>query len=92
MVLQRGLGLTSGNLASHAAKLEEAGFLESSRVLADLSFEVRFRITPRGIEAFHAYLASLKALVESVGLEEAPQVASGGEDEPLVRAGEAWEL
>lgn len=68
--LRDGLGLTSGNLASHAAKLEEAGYLKSGRILVDLSFEVHYRITEQGIAAFRAYLAALQQLVRHVGLDE----------------------
>lgn len=68
--LRDGLGLTPGNLASHAAKLEEAGYLKSGRILVDLSFEVHYRITEQGIAAFRAYLAALRRLVEEMGLED----------------------
>ena len=65
--LRDALGLTDGNLASHAAVLEKAGYVESRRALAPGGFELRYRITPRGAEAFLAYAAELKALLESPG-------------------------
>src|SRR5438093_152593 len=37
--LQDGLGFTAGNLHSHAAKLEEVGFIESGRSLVNATFE-----------------------------------------------------
>lgn len=61
--LRDGLGLTDGNLASHAGKLEEAGYLASRRALTGLSFEVRYRITPAGSDAFRAYAEALNALL-----------------------------
>ena len=62
------LGLTDGNLASHARRLEEAGWLESRRALARTGFEVRYRITPAGSEAFRAHVEELRKLIdESVG-------------------------
>lgn len=61
--LRDGLGLTDGNLGSHAASLEKAGYVEARRVLAGLSFEVRYRITPRGADAFQAYARDLLALL-----------------------------
>jgi DNA-binding MarR family transcriptional regulator len=61
--LRDGLGLTDGNLASHAAKLEEAGYLESRRVLAGLGFELRYRITAAGDEAFRRYVDALVGLL-----------------------------
>lgn len=62
--LRDALGLTPGNLQSHAAKLEEAGYVESGRALVDARFELRYRITPKGSEAFAAYLAALRAILE----------------------------
>jgi DNA-binding MarR family transcriptional regulator len=61
------LGLTDGNLASHAKRLEDAGFLQSRRALAGDRFEVRYRITPTGSQAFRDYLAALRAFLESEG-------------------------
>ncbi|HEV8360986.1 MAG TPA: transcriptional regulator [Candidatus Thermoplasmatota archaeon] len=70
--LRDGLALTPGNLASHTAKLEEAGYLKSGRVLVDLSFEVHYRITERGLEAFRGYMAALQEIVRGAGLAEGP--------------------
>lgn len=81
--LRDGLGLTPGNLASHAAKLEEAGYLKSGRILVDLSFEVHYRITEQGIVAFRAYLAALQALVRD--LSEGPAPAPLPPAEPEAR-------
>lgn len=65
--LRDGLGLTDGNLGSHAERLVEAGYLDGRRVLAGLSFEVRYRITPAGAEAFRTYLAALGAILAEAG-------------------------
>ena len=70
--LRDGLDLTPGNLASHAARLEEAGYLKRGRVLVDLSFEVHYRITEQGLTAFRTYLATLQALVRDLSEEPAP--------------------
>lgn len=58
-----GLGMTPGNLASHVAKLEEVGYVETYRALAALHFEVRHRITPKGDAAFRAHAGALQALL-----------------------------
>lgn len=63
--LRDALGLTDGNLASHAAVLEKAGYVEARRVLTPAGFELRYRITPRGVEAFLAYVAELRALLDA---------------------------
>jgi DNA-binding MarR family transcriptional regulator len=63
--LRDGLGLTPGNLQSHVTRLEEGGYVKSGRVLVDLSFEVRYKITPKGAEAFRAYLDQLQGLLQA---------------------------
>lgn len=68
--LRNGLRLTDGNLASHAQKLEDAGYVESRRALAGLSFEVRYRITPAGSDAFRAYVDALRNVLAE--LDAAP--------------------
>lgn len=59
------LGLTDGNLAAHARRLEEAGYVETRRVLAGRHFEVRHRITPEGSQAFRDYLAELRRFLDA---------------------------
>ncbi len=54
------LGLTDGNLDTHAAKLEEAGYVKRGRALDIGGFEVRMKITPEGDAAFRSYLDVLR--------------------------------
>ena len=61
------LGLTDGNLASHATKLAEAGYLEPRRVFTSDGVSVRYRITQEGSEAFRRYLAILASFLERMG-------------------------
>lgn len=61
------LGLTDGNLASHADRLVRAGFLDARRALAGDRFEVRYRITSAGREAFREYLRAMQAFLEATG-------------------------
>lgn len=61
--VQGALGLTPGNLDSHLARLEEAGYVRRWRGLGARGFEARVRITPEGQEAFRAYLRALRELV-----------------------------
>lgn len=62
------LGLTDGNLASHARRLEEAGLVESRRVLRGRDgFHLRYRITVEGSAAFRRYVAALRAVLEDPG-------------------------
>ncbi len=55
------LGLTDGNLDTHAAKLETAGYVQRGRALDIGGFEVRIKITQQGDAAFRAYLEGLRA-------------------------------
>lgn len=63
--LRDALGLTDGNLASHAAVLEKAGYVASRRALTPGGFELRYRITPEGAAAVLAYAAELRTLLEA---------------------------
>lgn len=81
--LRDGLGLTAGNLASHAQKLVDAGYVEGGRVLAGLSFEVRYRITAKGTNAFRQYLADLRHLL--AGIDAGPTPETDGEASETTR-------
>jgi DNA-binding MarR family transcriptional regulator len=74
--LRDGLGLTDGNLASHAQKLEEAGYVEARRALVGVSFEVRYRITPKGSDAFRAYVDALRGLLADADVDGASSPAA----------------
>lgn len=58
------LGLSDGNLATHARRLEEAGYLDARRVLHKTGFELRYRLTPKGAVAFRGYLQELQAFID----------------------------
>jgi DNA-binding MarR family transcriptional regulator len=64
---RKALGLTDGNLASHAARLQEAGWLESRRALSPSGFEVRYRITPQGSAAFREHVDELRRMLDGFG-------------------------
>lgn len=64
------LGLTDGNLDTHAKQLEEAGYIRRGRVLTPGGFQVRLRITPEGDTAFRAYLEGLRAYLATETLNE----------------------
>lgn len=74
------LRLTDGNLAAHAARLSEAGFLESRRALLRQGFETRYRITVAGSEAFRAYLRELRRFLESLDSEHSADPRPGDRD------------
>lgn len=77
--LRDGLDLTPGNLGAHLQRLEAAGYVESARVLIGVHFEMRYRITVRGSEAFRAYVTALRRMLDEVGDgADDPQVAGVG--------------
>lgn len=67
------LGLTDGNLASHAKRLEEAGLLGSRKALTRDGFEARYRITEQGDRRFREYLETLEGFVADHGVTEGAQ-------------------
>lgn len=75
--LRDALGLTAGNLQSHGDKLRAAGYVEMAKVLVGI-FEVRWRITPKGDEAFEAYFQQMRAIMERLA---PPSLKPGAQDE-----------
>jgi DNA-binding transcriptional ArsR family regulator len=61
--LQTDCDLTSGNLASHARPLEEAGLLTAEKVIERGRAVTRYRITAHGRDRFTAYLDVLQAII-----------------------------
>jgi DNA-binding MarR family transcriptional regulator len=68
--VRKALGLTDGNLASHAARLEAVGWLRSRRALTPHGFELRYSITPEGSAAFVAHVAQLRRMLDAMGLPD----------------------
>lgn len=63
--LQEFLGLTPGNLSTHLTKLEEAGYITVEKAFRGRRPVTWVSATPRGRDAFDAYLAALKAYLPS---------------------------
>lgn len=61
--LRDALGLTAGNLASHANRLVEAGLVTQRDALTRDGFEKRYQITPQGLADFERYLHALDAFL-----------------------------
>ena len=57
-------GLTRGNLSSHMAKLETAGYVEVDKTFVEKIPRTTYRLTPAGREAFLEYR---RRLLESLG-------------------------
>lgn len=61
--LQRDLGLTAGNLTTHLAKLEQAGYAAITKGFTGRKPTTYVRLTPEGRAAFQSYRATLLALL-----------------------------
>lgn len=57
------LQATQGNLSVHLRKLEEAEYIEIEKSFLNRKPLTRARITPKGREAFKAYLEALGKLI-----------------------------
>lgn len=60
------LGVSDGNLGSHAKVLEEKGLLESRKALARTGFQVRFQITEAGSKSFESYTQALRLFLANL--------------------------
>ncbi len=58
--IQKTLGLTGGNLTTHLRKLEDAGFLATTKEFIDAKPRTWVQATQQGRAAFAEYLANLE--------------------------------
>ena len=65
-VLQKKLGLTSGNLSSHLRKLEELGLIRISKRFVDLRPTTFAVLTKEGAERVRSQMARMRELVTMV--------------------------
>lgn len=59
------LALTDGNLASHTATLEKAGYVTVHKAFVGRKPLTTYRVTPGGRRAFHDHLDALEALLKA---------------------------
>lgn len=64
--LQALLKVTSGNLATHLRRLEEAGYVHVEKVIEGRSPVTYIRLSEDGRTAFRVYKRDLRALLEGV--------------------------
>jgi DNA-binding MarR family transcriptional regulator len=64
LYLQRETGLTKGNLSSHLAKLEEAGYLEVEKTYRGKIPMTICKLTDEGRKAFEQYRSQMKKFVD----------------------------
>ena len=59
------LGLTDGNLAIHARRLEEAGYVACTKGFAGRVPRTEYRLTPAGRRALARYLEHMEAIIRT---------------------------
>ena len=59
------LGLTDGNLSTHARVLEEAGYLSIEKRFKGRKPQTIYRLTGRGRAAFKAYVERLERILKA---------------------------
>jgi DNA-binding MarR family transcriptional regulator len=59
-------GLTDGNISSHMAKLEGAGYVEIDKRFVDRKPRTLYRLTPAGRSAVDQYRAEIGDLLEGL--------------------------
>lgn len=64
--LKSTLNITDGNLASHAAALEEEGYIRSKRKLLGNKTKKTFSATPKGIKAFSDHIDVLDKIIKEI--------------------------
>jgi DNA-binding MarR family transcriptional regulator len=62
--LRDALALSDGNLSTHVAKLEEAGYVRTKKSFAGKKPQTTVVLTEAGRRAYAAYLGQLKRLLE----------------------------
>jgi DNA-binding MarR family transcriptional regulator len=59
-------GLTWGNLSSHMAKLEDAGYVEVEKEFVERKPHTMLKLTRKGRAAFKAYRESMKQVLDDL--------------------------
>ena len=67
LFLMRQTGLTRGNLSSHIAKLETAGYIDIKKEFVGKIPHTLLRLTGRGREAFETYRQSMIGVLKDLG-------------------------
>ena len=65
--LKETLGVTDGNLSIHLTKLEDVGYVHSTKEFVRKKPHTTYTPTDAGREAFHLYLGALERIVQSAG-------------------------
>ena len=64
--IQKGLGVTSGNLNTHLSRLESNGLIQSQKTFVNLRPRTVISITSEGRDALVSYSSSLKDVIQTI--------------------------
>jgi len=64
LFLRNQTGMTDGNLSSHLAKLEKAGYVQVKKEFVGKKPHTMLELTAKGRQAFDAYRAAMQAHLE----------------------------
>lgn len=59
-------GMTKGNLSSHTARLEEAGYIEIEKSIVGKTTRTVYRLTSRGSQALRAYRDHMSGVLRAL--------------------------
>ncbi len=66
-IIQKGLGVTSGNLNTHLTNLDSKGYIIKEKTFVNLRPRTVIYITPKGRKALKQYTKSLKQILLGLG-------------------------
>ncbi len=66
LFLERQTGLTRGNLSSHLAKLETAGYVKIEKEFVEKIPRTLIKLSPEGRQAFRIYKKSMKQVLDDL--------------------------
>jgi len=59
------LGITDGNLKSHASKLEDVGYIHCTKSFEGRTQKTEYELTPTGRDELEAYLGHMEAIIQA---------------------------
>ena len=64
--LKTALEMTAGNLSVQLRNLEDAGYVQVTKVIEDRKTVTRVSLTPKGYDEFMAYLNNLEKIIRTI--------------------------
>jgi DNA-binding HxlR family transcriptional regulator len=87
--LKEQLGMTDGNLCVHMRTLEESNYVAVHKSFVNRKPRTEYSLTPVGLQAFDAYIQTLKEIVEQSQPAEMRHPAGAREVLPVLQKGMA---